>query len=277
MRSAFAISLVIHTAILLWITLAPGAKPFDPARAEPILVDLLSPQEMPSPAEPQPSKTEPAKSELPSKLPDFDLPKPAPVRSAPDEPAPEPVEPAPVESAPVRPELPKSVLQADPKPQPKSGPETSAQADAADQGAAAALVAWMLNLPVASSVDLGALPSESPSNLSSDEIAKFKVRVSKCWVAPADVPNTPGFSVLIRIALNPDGALGAEPRLVLAPASLSGPPLVASAMRALQQCQPYDFLPADKYQDWKVLELSFSANGPSDDLRPSARNDPSPR
>ena len=48
-------------------------------------------------------------------------------------------------------------------------------------------------------------------------------------------------------------------------------------MRALQQCQPYDSLPADKYQDWKVLELSFSANGPSDDVHPPARDDPSPR
>jgi hypothetical protein len=67
MRSAFAISLVIHTAILLWITLAPGAKPFDPARAEPIMVDLLSPQEAPPLAEPQPAKTESAKSEDPSK------------------------------------------------------------------------------------------------------------------------------------------------------------------------------------------------------------------
>lgn len=139
------------------------------------------------------------------------------------------------------------------------------------------MVAWMLNLPVTSSVDVGALPSESPSNLSSDEIAKFKAQVSKCWVAPADVPNTPGFSVLIRIALNPDGALGAEPRLVVAPASRSGPALVVSAMLALQQCQPYDFLPADKYQDWKVVELSFSANGPSGDLRPSDLSDPSPR
>jgi hypothetical protein len=77
--------------------------------------------------------------------------------------------------------------------------------------------------------------------------------------------------------LNPDGTLGAEPALIRAPASLSGPPLVESAKWALRQCQPYDFLPADQYQDWRILELSFSVYGPSDDLGGPARNNVSPR
>jgi hypothetical protein len=132
----------------------------------------------------------------------------------------------------------------------------------------------MLNLPAASLTGAGGgLPSESGSKLSSDDIAKFKARVSKCWVAPANVPSGPEFKALIRFVLKPDGALGADPALVLAPASLSGPRLVASATRALKQCQPYDFLPAEKYQDWRVLELSFSVDGPSDDLGPPSLKD----
>jgi hypothetical protein len=250
MRVGLIISVIVHAAILLWVTLAPGAKPFDPARADPILVELLSPKEVPPPAEPKPPNPAPPKSELL----ESDLPKPEPLKSAP-----------------LKPEPPKPVLEADPKPKPD--PETTAAASGEDQTANAARLAWMLNLPVApSSTGLGALPSESGSNLSSDEIAKFKARVSKCWVAPADVPSTPGFNVLIRVALNPDGTLGAEPALVRAPASLSGPPLVASAKWALRQCQPYDFLPADQYQDWRILELSFSVYGPSDDLGGPARN-----
>jgi len=31
--------------------------------------------------------------------------------------------------------------------------------------------------------------------------------------------------------------------------------------RALRQCQPYGFLPAAKYKEWKVLDLSFSPTG----------------
>jgi hypothetical protein len=80
---------------------------------------------------------------------------------------------------------------------------------------------------------------------------------------PAGVPNTPGFDVLLRIALNPDGTLGAKPEPVRGPASAAGPTLMDSATLALQKCQPYRGLPADKYRDWKILDLSFTADGPS--------------
>jgi hypothetical protein len=31
-----------------------------------------------------------------------------------------------------------------------------------------------------------------------------------------------------------------------------------TAIRALKECQPYGFLPADKYGEWKILDLSFT-------------------
>jgi hypothetical protein len=31
-----------------------------------------------------------------------------------------------------------------------------------------------------------------------------------------------------------------------------------TAIRALKECQPFGFLPADKYREWKVLDLSFT-------------------
>jgi hypothetical protein len=31
-----------------------------------------------------------------------------------------------------------------------------------------------------------------------------------------------------------------------------------SAISALQSCQPYAMLPADQYNEWKVLDLSFT-------------------
>ena len=39
MRTCLVISVVIHVAFVLWLVLGPGAKAFDPANAEPILVD----------------------------------------------------------------------------------------------------------------------------------------------------------------------------------------------------------------------------------------------
>jgi hypothetical protein len=56
----------------------------------------------------------------------------------------------------------------------------------------------------------------------------------------------------------PNGRLAAEPVLIEASASAKGPALMRSAMTALQACQPYAMLPADKYSEWKVLDLSFT-------------------
>jgi hypothetical protein len=231
MRTCLGISVVIHAVLMLWLVLAPAARSFGPASAEPILVDILPPQDTRE-AGREPPKSEETKSEL-------------------------------ARPAPRKPEPPKPGLEAGQKPAPKGNPVTASQDNAEEQGATAARLAWMLNLPTDTETSLAAPPSESKSNLASAQIAEFKAQVSKCWVVPAGVPSTPGFDVLIRIALNPDGTLGAKPELIRAPASLAGPPLVESAKRALQQCQPYDTLPAGKYLDWKILDLTFTAQGPS--------------
>ena len=174
------------------------------------------------------------------------------------------------EASPPKSEEPKS---APPKPEavkpgrekaaPKGNSKAVAEDSLEDRAVTAARLAWMLNLPTETSVSLVAPPSESKINLASEEIARLKAQVSKCWVAPAGVPSAAGFDVLLRIALNPDGTLGAAPTLIRAPASMAGPPLVESAKQALQKCQPYDTLPADKYKDWRILDMSFTAQGPS--------------
>ena len=234
MRTCLAISVLVHAAILLWLVLVPAGRPFAPAQAEPILVDLLpaqdtretKPEEAKSPQKPEPPKPELQKPES-------------------QKPEPQKAEPQKADSG------------------PKSPPSKAAQDDLEDRAATAARLAWELNLPTDTVVNLAAPPSESKSNLTSEEIGDLKAQVGKCWSAPDRVPHTPGFEAVIRIALKPDGTLGAAPQLVSAPASISGPPLVASAKHALQQCQPYAMLPADKYQDWRVLDLTFRADGPA--------------
>jgi hypothetical protein len=153
--------------------------------------------------------------------------------------------------------------EAEQRPAPRNDLKSAPPDSAEERAATAARLAWMLNLPTDTAASLAAPPSEIRSNLASQEIAEFKAQVSKCWVAPSGAPSTRGFEVLIRIALNPDGTLGAEPELIRAPASPAGPALVESAKRALQKCQPYGSLPADQYREWKILDLTFSAEGPS--------------
>jgi hypothetical protein len=62
----------------------------------------------------------------------------------------------------------------------------------------------------------------------------------------------------MRIYLRRDGRLAGEPVLIEASASRDGPLLMQAAIRTLKDCQPYSILPADKYREWKVLDLSFS-------------------
>ena len=64
--------------------------------------------------------------------------------------------------------------------------------------------------------------------------------------------------VKLRVLMTPDGKLAAEPILIEASASMKGPLLMQGAIRALQACQPYAMLPADRYGEWKVLDLSFT-------------------
>ena len=210
MRTCLVISAICHAAIALWLILVHGAKPFDPAYAEPIVVDLVQPQDDPPAVQ---RKSEPAKPE-PSKSSSSDR-KPAP------------------------------------------GSEE-------DKAAAAARLAWLLELPPAGEMSLAAPPSEIKASLPADVMAKLKAQVRKCFVPPASPPDVTDFETLIRVAFNRDGTLAGDPEPIFAPGSANGPALVERAIRALRQCQPYGFLPANKYADWRVIDLVFAFDGPAD-------------
>jgi hypothetical protein len=113
-------------------------------------------------------------------------------------------------------------------------------------------------------------PADTAARLSRDDFAAFQTHLQKCWNPPASVASAQKLSAVLRIALTRDGAMMAEPILVKASASAQGPALVQSAAQALIQCQPFRFLPVDKYEEWKVLELSFSSQAAehSGSLRP---------
>ena len=55
-----------------------------------------------------------------------------------------------------------------------------------------------------------------------------------------------------------EGKLATDPILIEASASAKGPALMQGAIAALVACQPYAMLPADRYREWKVLDLSFT-------------------
>jgi hypothetical protein len=66
--------------------------------------------------------------------------------------------------------------------------------------------------------------------------------------------------------MTPDGKLSGNPVVLEGSGNLKGLDLRQSAADALQACQPYTMLPADKYGEWSVLDLTFTPqdfSGPS--------------
>jgi hypothetical protein len=104
-------------------------------------------------------------------------------------------------------------------------------------------------------------PSESKPDIPRDTIAELKAHIMKCWAPPVGIGAARGLKVVIRVALSPSGAIAGEPVLIQATASPAGPAVVKSAMQAIKQCQPFSFLPAKAYKEWKVLDLSFTPEG----------------
>jgi len=88
-------------------------------------------------------------------------------------------------------------------------------------------------------------------------VKEFKEQVRRCFKLPTGLAAGQQLQMVIRIALAPSGALAGAPEMVAAKMSPLGPALRDSAISAVRQCAPYK-LPADKYQDWKVLDIDFS-------------------
>jgi len=115
----------------------------------------------------------------------------------------------------------------------------------------------LLNLPAGSEPGFDS-EATATANLSVDQRAALKAHLKKCWRLPEGMSPAQTTRVVVRIFLKRDGGLAAEPLLIEASASQDGPVLLKAAIRSLKDCQPYAFLPADKYREWKVLDLSFS-------------------
>jgi outer membrane biosynthesis protein TonB len=112
-----------------------------------------------------------------------------------------------------------------------------------------------LSLPVEETGESGAARERIAKF--TEGVKEFKEQVRRCFKLPTGLPAGQQLQMVIRIALAPSGALARDPEMVAAKMSPLGPALRDSAINAVRQCAPYK-LPADKYQDWKVLDIDFS-------------------
>jgi hypothetical protein len=230
-----------------------GANPFDSAPVDAITVDIVSPNEV----ETGLSKPEAAPTSAPETEPSFEPPAPKPQPPPPSTPqATPPADPRSTQQA-------SAATQAGPSPpssvpplQPASESPQSAEPQERNTADVFAMSLMMPDGRLGGSFD--ALATDK-ANIANDHITAFRNHLKTCSTLPAGVNKTDNVSAVVRIRLNPDGTLMAppEPRLIVH-ASTGGGELSNSVIAALRKCQPYTMLPPDKYDEWKVLDLSFT-------------------
>jgi len=97
-------------------------------------------------------------------------------------------------------------------------------------------------------------PARNPAMLPHDDIALFRARLSSCSHLPAAYGDE-SVMIVLRISFKRDGTLASPPQLLDATLSPNAAVLMHTAIAALQSCQPFTELPADKYNKWKTLDL----------------------
>jgi outer membrane biosynthesis protein TonB len=291
-RTDITASAIAHLSVLALIFLFTEVHPFGLVTAEPIAVDIVTPDEVPA--------KEPAKEPDPVPPPPAQTPSPDASSQAKSEAAnaPQPSKPQPAAQPPASarrqqqaalspprsgrkevaaaPPQPQAQLQSQPSLPAPSQPPPPAQAAASvpaytpPQPDLTLKYHVMLGLPEdlplpskpASSGDKPGdgidATASSTADITSSVVAEFRRHLKMCSKLPDSVAASDNVIIKLRVLMRPDGRLAREPILIEASASAKGPLLMQSAISALQACQPYAMLPAERYGEWKVLDLSFS-------------------
>jgi colicin import membrane protein len=91
-------------------------------------------------------------------------------------------------------------------------------------------------------------------------VGALQARIKQCWNVPAGVRDAENIEVRVYFELRKDGTVAGPPRLLAGPPNAQGPAIGESAIRAIQQCQPYNFLPQAEYVGgWDRLDITFSS------------------
>ena len=267
MRNALIISVIAH--VLFWgINALHAPQPLASIGETPVTVDIVSPEDMDTTPKPENAETEKAsptrETESQPSLAQQSREQPASAQQSHEQPAP----------AQQSHEQPSSAQQShDRTAQRQHATPAPSERTAPDSAPKVAQAAWdpRQSLPAGSWLDsaLGSPlltanafdPAETVANLSQQEIAALKARLKECWKPPAGLADTEDLVVMLRVSLKPNGTLRDDPAMLAASASENGPALLRTAASALRQCQPFSFLPAAKYKEWKILDLSFSPAG----------------
>jgi hypothetical protein len=101
-------------------------------------------------------------------------------------------------------------------------------------------------------------PTTAAADVKSSVIAEFRRHLKNCSKLPASVQPSDQVMVKLRVYMTQDGRLAADPVVGGGSANPKAIDLLQGAIAGLKQCQPYRMLPADRYGEWKVLDLDFT-------------------
>ena len=96
-----------------------------------------------------------------------------------------------------------------------------------------------------------------------NEMDALQSAMYKCWRMPADALNPERLIVRLSVKILPDGYVQDVKIIDKARQRRADPSnpfwdvAEQRAVRAVSQCGPYDFLPAEKYSQWKDMTLNF--------------------
>lgn len=99
--------------------------------------------------------------------------------------------------------------------------------------------------------------SGSDERLAADLVDALRRRIESCWTLPAGARNAEELQIRLQFALNPDGTLSDYPVIMNASAHPAFDAAARSAQSAVKTCEPYNFLPIEKYDLWREIILTF--------------------
>ncbi len=264
----------------------PQVEDLSPKVAEQeVRAPQAAPPPPPEPRPPEPQRTPPP---IPTRAPD---PRPRPPEPPKPEPKPEPkvdqiaealkreeqTKPEPPKPEPPRPATQAPPTQAPPqRPQPVAQPTPPRPAQPAQPDALSLAASRLAALndrrepsrtattgaQVNRTASLGTATGNS-ARLTQSEIDALRAQIQACWNPPIATQDAQSLVVRVKILLNQDGSLAAEPVLMNRGSAATFQIAAEGAMRAVRRCAPYR-LPAAKYDAWKDVEITFD---PRDMLR----------
>jgi hypothetical protein len=286
-RQGVTLSAIAHVLTLALIVLYSEVHPFSAVTAEPIAVDLVRSDEIEKKPEPTPTPT-PTLQTPPVDFSQLTKPDPAkPDAAKADATKPDAAKPDMMKQDAAAASAPAAPPAADPPPQRQTARPNRQEASARPQPPPAAKPSpapalgytpaepdvtvkyhVLLGLPQGLAPPpavSGKQPSDNfdatasaAADLSSSLIGEFRRHLKTCAKLPASVAPSESLVVKLRLLMTVDGRLAADPLVAGGSANPKAFDLLHSAIDALKACQPYSMLPADRYGEWKVLDLDLT-------------------